>query len=387
MTSAVTFDVVEARAASLYRRQCRAWAVGLLPEPRLEVPLHPPTEREVIADVEAAIGWVRAWRSIEEGRPVTVRWGSRRWSTVGGQDVPERVIVEGASAIAEVAGEAAAYARLRERCVTLLSDLVSLAAEKTAVESAVQHQAHAVARLSSADFDTARAVIVWLSANPVSGRRVRELPIRGIDTKWLEGHLNMVQDLVGAVTGRGGLGLRTRASLVRVRVLDPDAAIGGLLELAAPVEQLAGLEPPVATVLITENLETLLALHARPGVLAIHGSGYAVDRLSDLPWLRERRVLYWGDLDSHGLAILHQARSAGIDAQSIMMDVETLEAHRDLWVPEPQPVRSAPLMLTAGERDTYQALAANNFPRLEQERIPWERALVALDAALKTTGA
>jgi len=37
--------------------------------------------------------------------------------------------------------------------------------------------------------------------------------------------------------------------------------------------------------------------------------GYAVDVLGQLPWLQEAQCIYWGDIDTHGFAILNRART------------------------------------------------------------------------------
>jgi hypothetical protein len=42
-------------------------------------------------------------------------------------------------------------------------------------------------------------------------------------------------------------------------------------------------------------------------------------------------VTYWGDLTSHGFAILNQLRARGVDATSALMEMATLFDHRDLW--------------------------------------------------------
>lgn len=46
-------------------------------------------------------------------------------------------------------------------------------------------------------------------------------------------------------------------------------------------------------------------------------------------------VVYWGDLDSDGFAILHRLPTHLPEVASVLMDVETLIDHRDLWVPDP----------------------------------------------------
>jgi len=381
VTSLTPHDLV-ARAASLYRRESRAWAADPALEPVLDVPLHPPAERDVLADVRGVLAWIDSWRQAEGNLPVSVAWGSRRWPSVGTQSVPERASVGGAEAVARVAGASGDWEVLRSRCAGLRAALGPLAPSELSLVPTLRRHGGDIAGLSARDFEVLDGVVSWLAAHPVSGRRVRELPIRGIDTKWLQRHRALVEALVSAVTGRPGLGLVASPPLVRLRVLDPALRIGGLSDVSAPVAQVAELALAPAAVLITENLETLLALPDRTGTVAIHGAGYAIDRLADIPWLAGRSLTYWGDLDSHGFAILHRARQAGLELASVLMNVDSLLAHRDLWVPEPQPAAGTFSTLTSAEHAALELLRAEGSPRLEQERIPWDYAMRTLTAAL-----
>ena len=75
----------------------------------------------------------------------------------------------------------------------------------------------------------------WLAAHPVAGLRPRQVPVRGVDSKWLSAHRRLVTDLVAAVTGSADLGLVDADRLIRLRILDDTLAIGGLHDLAGPV--------------------------------------------------------------------------------------------------------------------------------------------------------
>ncbi|WP_082091976.1 Wadjet anti-phage system protein JetD domain-containing protein [Demequina pelophila] len=381
---AVTPEDLATRASSLYKREARGWAADpdAAVAAELSLPLRPPTERTVLSDLDGALAWVARWREAEAMGLATVTWVTRRWISVGAQSVPERATAAGADAIAAVAGLATEWATMRDRCAALRAALLPTAGWPDAVVTALRRHAGAIAGLEARDFDVLAGVVTWLAAHPVSGRHIRELPIRGIDTKWLEAHRAVVEGLVAAVTGREGLGLKQAPVRVRLRALDPDLACGGLRDITAPVDELAGLACRPRAVLVTENLASLLALPDMPGVIGAHGAGYAVDALAGLPWVRGARVLYWGDLDSHGFAILNRARAAGLDAESVLMDAATLAEHRDLWVPEPRPSTATLAHLTPGEREALEALESEGYPRLEQERVPWETALAALREAV-----
>lgn len=63
------------------------------------------------------------------------------------------------------------------------------------------------------------------------------------------------------------------------------------------------------------------------------------------------------------------------------MDTQTLDAYADLYVMESVPSTARMVNLTAAELETLQVLAERGNTRLEQERIPWERAVATLSRA------
>lgn len=144
---------------------------------------------------------------------------------------------------------------------------------------------------------------------------------------------------------------------------------------------------PIApsTVFIVENLETGLALPDIPGAMVIMRLGNAVGALGALPWLQTAVVVYWGDIDTHGFAILDRARRAVPHLSSVLMDEATLLSHEHLWGREASQCPNVPLsVLTVDERAVYEHLRANTWGqrvRLEQERLNWKTALATLTNA------
>ena len=368
----VTPDDLVSRAGRLYERSARAWVTGAVVDARIDVPLHPPTERAAMADPESAVRWVQDWRRTADLMPVDLVWEQRQWSRVGRQGVPVRAMIDGASDIATVAGRSREWRAWRARISALRDAVLVDAVHGAELDVALRTHARTIAALDDADALVLQNVAAWLVRNPVSGLRVRQVPVRGVHTKWLERHRAVVESLVAAVTGMPGLGLIDSGERLRMLVLDPRLRPGGLRDVTAPVDQLATLRlDGLQTVLIVENLESLLALPDVEGAVAFHGGGYRAHRIAVLPWASTARVIYWGDLDTHGFAILNRVRSAGLDARSVLMDTATLEAHRDQWVSEPKPFRGELELLTTQERRTFDLLAEHGTVRLEQERIDW----------------
>ena len=266
---------------------------------------------------------------------------------------------------------------------------------------------------------TAARVALWLRDNPAPEIYVRQLGLPGVHTKFIERNRQVIDQLLAAVVVSGseiddpettaeapveaeepdvalddGAG-RTPAArfarrhgflhppeLVRFRILDPAVpALGGARDITVTAEAFSTLQLPVDTVIATENQVNFLALPERPRTLALYGAGYGFSSLRDAAWLRDCEVLYWGDIDTHGFRILDQLRAVHPHVKSVLMDEETLLAHRDAWTSEPSPSKAALTRLTAEESSLYEALGNDTYGsgvRLEQELIRWDWALKRL---------
>ena len=239
-----------------------------------------------------------------------------------------------------------------------------------------------------ADWERVLAVLEWFRAHPRPGIYLRQLDIPGVDTKFIEGRRKLLMELLDAVLPEWAVdrdatgarrfheryGLLREPALVRFRVLDPDCAVAGLTDLSVPAEQFRELAPAVDTVFITENKTNGLAFPDHPRALVIFGLGYGLERLAEVPWLRRVRVVYWGDIDTHGFAMLDRLRGRLSHAESLLMDHATLEAHKGLWTGEPANDRFLADLewLTEAERALFDDLRKDRRGervRLEQERV------------------
>ncbi|MGH9552537.1 MAG: Wadjet anti-phage system protein JetD domain-containing protein, partial [Terriglobales bacterium] len=179
-------------------------------------------------------------------------------------------------------------------------------------------------------------------------------------------------------------GLRRLPELVRIRLLDPELrrACAGLSDISAPIGEIAALNLAVRRAFIVENLQTGLAFEDLPGAIVIIGAGYGTSFLSRLEWLSQAECFYWGDLDTHGFAILSEARSSLTHLESILMDETTLLSHQNLWVNEQSQCSAVALPhLSHCEHIVYDRLKQNHWGdsvRLEQERIDWNYAWSAI---------
>ena len=122
--------------------------------------------------------------------------------------------------------------------------------------------------------------------------------------------------------------------------------------------------------------------------LIIFGAGYGFETLVEAAWLVRCRIHYWGDIDTHGFAILDQLRAHFAHVESFLMDRATLLAFETQWGEEDrQTLRDLP-RLNAEEGALYDDLRDNRLPRnlrLEQERIGFGWVEAALAGLLATS--
>ncbi len=238
-----------------------------------------------------------------------------------------------------------------------------------------------------ADFMRLESLLVWLNEHPCTYLYPRQLPITGIDSKWMENRRGLISDLVATLREMDPVGkdifqicgLRPFPHLVRMRILDPllREYVGGLGDITAPIEEIANLAFPVQYVYVVENLQTGLAFDELSNAVVFMGLGYGVDQLAQVKWLNDISCIYWGDIDTHGFAILNRARTYLPRLKSILMNQKTLLSNKELWVEEKQQHSAEALSnLTDDEQFVYYGLKRNQWGfnvRLEQERIAWSK--------------
>lgn len=228
-------------------------------------------------------------------------------------------------------------------------------------------------------------VVSWMLARPASGLYLRQLPIPGVHTKFMERNLSLLDELLctldptrsepAEASFQTRHGLKAEESTIRLRFLDSALRVrcslpAAAADLSLPLSALAGLPLEAARVFVTENLRNFLALPDLPHSLAILGQGDAASRLEAIPWLASCEIHYWGDIDARGFAILARFRANFPDAQSWMMDEITLDLHREFCVPDNPSDAPPPLEGLSRDEQLLLARVRQQRLRLEQERIP-----------------
>jgi hypothetical protein len=376
---------IRQRLVRRFQSKHREWLIGESVENLwpMEIPLGMPTEQVALRQVDGVRSWVSAWQHWQGFG--TLSWCERRWKTLGVQSLPEKLTLHRPEDVAMWIGEATRWDRAQTRYRALIGHWPVLAQQ-------LPRYFDVLADYSDADFRRLAEMLEWIERHPNSGLYPRQLPVSGLDSKWLDGRKGLLTDLVAAIQEDSSndldfyqrCGLKAPPFLVRMRVLDQAlrSRIGGAGDITAPVEDLAGISLIPSHVFIVENLQTGLAMSDMLGAVVFMRLGYNVNVLAGLPWLIHAKCIYWGDLDTHGFAILHRARSYLPKMQSVLMDEVTLLRHKALWVEEGEQHSAAELsLLTEAEQEVYRGLKRQRWGqniRLEQERIAWDTAWSAL---------
>ncbi len=345
------------------------------------------TEKAFLQNHNSIKKWLAAWNQWQG--PGKVQWAVRNWRTIGAQRIPDNIEFTNPLEIATYIGKDKYWQNLQLQYAQLIEQWPILS-------TYYPNYLNMLTNYSPKDFQLLLQVLHWLIMHPQCDLYPRQLPIVGIDSKWCEKRMTILTALLNKIQvdqpDRHDLwqrcGLKRVPYLIRIRILDPDLRkhFMGITDISISVEDLLKLNLPIANVLIVENLQTGLALDDLPGTLVIMGLGYNVDVLMNLPWLKNARCLYWGDLDSHGFAILDKARSYLPHLRSILMDQNTLLQHKELCVTELKQHAAEHLAnLTPAEHQVYSGLKQQLWGykiRLEQERIFWNMAWAQVKLAL-----
>jgi len=354
----------------------------------MEINLDIPTERDALRQQGAVRAWISAWKSWRGKGDIV--WTERHWRSLGIQTVPQKLILNSPMDAVSWTGETEAWSRVVGRFRILVQ-------QWPALTGVLPKYYRVLADYDDTNFHRLTGILSWICANPNTGLYPRQIPVAGIDSKWLESHKGPISELVSAIQGtkEQGIngrdffkvcGLKLQPQLIRMRILDPEirSRFGGLGDICVPREEASNLDIKPTHVFIVENLQTGLAFEDLPASVVIMALGYGVEVLGNIPWLHPARCVYWGDIDTHGFAILNRARTYLPSLETALMDEQILLAHRDLWVQEKEQSAAFELpLLTKNEYELFLSLKNNTFGqqvRLEQERICWDAAWKAIKA-------
>ncbi|WP_027484592.1 Wadjet anti-phage system protein JetD domain-containing protein [Rhodanobacter sp. OR87] len=364
----------------------RLWDRGVLP--RLLVTAEPGFPLRLVlkgpasSDLADRFEVVRAWAVELAATPhVRIEWREVRHRVQGAQRLPDQVWVDTMDDALALLG--------RRRDAAGLSRVVAMthAAAPLLLPWLARRPLQAIELADS--WPHLIAVVQWLVEHPRPGIYLRQVDVAGVHSKFIEAHRTVLSELfdlmlpaqavaldrTGASAFAARYGFADKPARVRMRVLDEQVRwfpCAARPDITLDAGSFASLALPIQRVFITENETNFLAFPATRGAIVIFGAGYGWDALAGAAWLKRCAIHYWGDIDTHGFAILDQLRSRFDHVSSLLMDRTTLDAHEVHWGEEHAQVLHDLPRLSPDERALFDDLRDNRIReslRLEQERI------------------
>lgn len=351
---------------------------GLFP---LRIPLKSPSPAQLAADFTAVQVWVEPWLAVD-AKHFAVEWRDINHRLSGRNRLPAAVVFDKPDNVAAYLKKAKELAVFGQLAASLVDDFAAL--RPWLLKYPLRALEHAD------EWQKLLAVAGWVVEHPRPGIYLRQISLPGIDSKFIESRKKLLGEwldlLLPAVaidtaqTGVAGFearyGFLAKPATIRFRLLDSRLRIAGLSDLTVTAGEFATLNLQVKRVFVTENDINGLAFLPFADSMVIFGRGYGFDALAQAEWLKDKEIHYWGDIDTHGFAILSQFRQYFPQTRSLLMDEATLLAHCASWVAETTPSRADLSGLTFEESALYDALRDNRFGqnlRLEQEYVGFDR--------------
>lgn len=325
-----------------------------------------------LSEYQAEITALLSQSKEKKGYGYTVKFQTINKKEIGTQDIPSEISFQTENDFLKFLHKEKEVVRFRTDCTFILSKFPELRGwiikyPKKIIENHLQ-------------WNDLLKVCDYFAENPKPNLYIRELPIQ-IHTKFIENNKGIIKELldilISEYTNKNETNFEKRFNLkyaeptVRFRVLDENISshyLLGINDLNIPIGQFEKLNLPIKKVFIAENKMNILTFPMIENSIIIFGSGFSVENLKRVEWLKDTELYYWGDLDVHGFEILSQFRGYFSNVKSILMDKLTFEKYFD-DDKGTSSTNSAELNLTAEEQELYELLKENNW-RLEQEKIP-----------------
>ena len=336
-----------------------------------------PSARMLVEDLNSVRRHLAKWRKVDVGR---VHWKESAYRSIGeGIDLPVIWELETPSQWIQAANHPEIFREYQQ-----IEALV--AAADPMFHAFLIRQRRLVWEKPESDVMKALTIALKLAPGCARGVPLRAFSIAGSDTKFFERNRSLMIRLLdirfdGAVSD---LGLEHFLDALDdnahwLLLADLDGALLPFDQQRVRASDLIKTPLPAWQILVVENEKSLYQLPSLKGTIGILGSGMNLSWMN-ATWLNEKKLAYWGDLDTWGLVMLATARRYQPDITQILMTLEIFEQNRRQYaVSEPQCAGSIPPKgLTMDERRLYEYLLSLERGRLEQEFIHRDTVLEAL---------
>lgn len=343
--------------------------------------------------MDRVLTWQRQIEAFAQRNGLEIEYRDHSSRAFGRQRIPEALIIPDGPTHAEVLRVGKQYRKIRESLTLIHEQAHELFSWSAANQGTIAEAESSIPALLR--------VYIWRKTHPELTPFIRELNLEGVHTKLVERHQKLLAAWFKAGLDEHWLqerrhfkdfsrryGFARERRRIRFRFLSySDSPLAGISDFELYQHEV---EPSfmqnIHSVIIVENHLSFLSLQARKGVAAIDGSGYGAATLVSLSWLREKRILYFGDCDAHGLDILSRLRSSLPKITSICMNLRTFETFAAYSTHDSSAPISTPHNLDERELKLFNQLHDRSLKgqtnRLEQERIPLNFVMAELDTCL-----
>lgn len=361
----------------LARRLARQWNNADLRQARLlradawpvSLPIGKPTADDAGNRPGAIRDHIGAWQRVRAGRVV---WQSVRYRGLAEAiSVPVQWELDKPSEWIDATGDS----KLRRE----FEDLAHIIGHIDALfHTFAIRQRHLLSRLDADEFIAAANLAMTIEPGMAGGRPLRALALPGIDTKFFERNARLLTRLLdirfdGSASDMGLENFMDAApqSEQWLLVVDLDGTLLPFRQMRLRDSELERSPLPGSRLLIVENERCSHVLPRVPDCLAVLGAGLNLAWMA-ATWLADKRLAYWGDIDTWGLTMLARAREKQPGVTPLLMTRAVFDGFcADHAVTEPVPAANdAPSPLSAAEVELYRSLRQTMRGRLEQEFIP-----------------
>lgn len=334
----------------------------------------PATDDDALAHKDEFLRFCQDWlQPVPAGH---VEFVNKNYPELGNLKVPVHLIFDSVEDLASWAGHLVEYHSAVSKLDVVKKECPDL------IDSAIDIIS-SLSNLEENDFTRFIAVAKWLMANKKSGAFIRQIPVRGIDTRWFEIHSHLLIDFLRMPLGLDPrrydllqLGLEPPPQMVTMRVLDHvlRGCVGGMSFLSSDVYNLEKLNLKPHRVIFIDDVQTALSLPDIAGTVAIITPTSNTSQVSGISWIANARCQYMGSIDRRSFALLHNLRLYLPSIENLNLNEEIFYRNRDLWTDDERASYSGALTaLNQAEAFFYRSMVEGAYGynvRLDLERIP-----------------
>ncbi|TAL31289.1 MAG: hypothetical protein EPN93_18180, partial [Spirochaetes bacterium] len=227
---------------------------GLFP---MKMALSGPTPLELSERYSEVKEWIREYLESDVTKPFRIEWKEVNNRIIGNNKIPTAVIFESPSQAAKLLGRTKELALFTKASSEILSRFPDLSPWLAKNPLKVIEAAPIINRVLD--------VIDWIYEHPRPGIYLRQLCVKGVDSKFLESHKRIITDWLDLVLSGDQIncaytgtklfekrfGFLSKPTMVRFRMLDSRQTVGGYSDVMVRADEFCAIPQAIGTVFVT----------------------------------------------------------------------------------------------------------------------------------------